>query len=407
MSLLLDALKRAEQEKAARRQENRDAPVAVPAPTLREAAPARPAASLELQPLSSGPQAANAATAAAPKGDARAAQAAFQGKPANNGDGRSRGMIWATLGAVGVVAIAAAAYVWYSVSALTPRTSVQSAPRTTGTPMPPPAGAPPAATPAAEAQLAAALSAPPVTRDAPPAPAPAQLAAAPAAPAKRPPAPREDAISNLLRDAAPGSASEPLRLDRTAETQRRIPAEISAGYDALRQGNLSTARRNYEAALATNPSNLDALLGLATVEARSGNRSAASLNYRRALDVDPRNATAAAGLATLADSARSDAVEGQLRSSLAQQPENAALRFALGNVLVTQSRWGEAQAEYFEAHRLDPGSPEIMHNLAVSLDRLGQPRVAGGFYRRALDAVNGRNAPFDARAVQRRLEELR
>ncbi|HET6264216.1 MAG TPA: tetratricopeptide repeat protein [Usitatibacter sp.] len=405
MSLLLDALKRAEQEKAARRQEGRDAPAAVPAPMLREAAPARPAASLELQPLSSGPQAANAATAAAQKGDARAAQAAFQGKPANNGEGRGRGMIWATLGAVGVVAIAAAAYVWYSVSALTPRASVQSAPRPTGTPMPPAGGAPPAATPAAEAQLAAALSAPPVTRDAPPAPAP--LAAAPAAPAKRAPAPREDAISNLLRDAAPGSAAEPLRLDRTAETQRRIPAEISAGYDALRQGNLATARRNYEAALATNPSNLDALLGLATIEARSGNRAAAALNYRRALDVDPRNATAAAGLATLADSARPDAVEAHLRSVLAQQPESAALHFTLGNALVAQSRWNEAQSEYFEAHRLDPGSPEIMHNLAVSLDRLGQPRVAAGFYRRALDAVDGRAAPFDARAVQRRLEELR
>jgi Tfp pilus assembly protein PilF len=407
LSLLLDALKRAEQEKRARRQDDGGTPAAAAPPMLREAAPARAAASLELQPLSSGPQAGhlpNAAPGSAPKGDARAAQAAFQAKAANNGDGRNRGMIWATFGAIGVVAIAAAAYVWYSVSALTPRASVQSAPRPPAAPMASPGGAPPA-TPAAEAQLAAALSAPPVTKDLPAAPA-APLAV-PAAPPRREPGPREDAISNLLRDAAPGSAAGPLRLDRTAEAQRRIPEEISAGYDALRQGNLAAARRNYEAAVASNPANLDALLGLATVEARSGNRSAAAMQYRRALDVDPRNGTAAAGLAALADSARPEAVEAQLRTNLAHQPDNAALHFALGNALATQSRWSEAQSEYFEAHRLDPGSPEILHNLAVSLDRLGQPRVAAGFYRRALDAARERAAPFDQRAVQRRLEALR
>jgi len=72
-----------------------------------------------------------------------------------------------------------------------------------------------------------------------------------------------------------------------------------------------------------------------------------------------------------------------------------------------QGRWHEAQAEYFEAHRLDPGSPETMFNLAVSLDRLGQARAAAGFYTRALDAVRGQQAPFDTAAVRRRLEELR
>jgi hypothetical protein len=30
-----------------------------------------------------------------------------------------------------------------------------------------------------------------------------------------------------------------------------------------------------------------------------------------------------------------------------------------------------------EAHRVDPVSKYVMHNLAVSLDRLGQPRLAG------------------------------
>ena len=416
MSLLLDALKRAEQEKLARKGD------AAPAPTLRDAppphAPPQPRASaasasgLELQPMAN---ASNATLGAAPRGDAHTAQTVFQAKAANADSGKSRGMIFATIGAVVVVAIAAGAYVWYSVSALAPRqAAVSSRPRPNAAPVPPPAGAPPAFSPAGEGPLAsAALTAmgTDTTRTAQLSTATAPAASPAPAPAPVAPAPRlrpaEEAAASLLRDAAPAPTAEPLRLDRSPDAGRRVPADISNGYDQLRQGNLAGARRSYDAALAANPSNIDALLGVATVEARTGSRTSAAVFYRRALDIDPRNPTALAGLAALADSARPDAVEAQLRSDLARSPDSSALHFALGNVMSAQARWHEAQAEYFEAHRLDPGSPETMFNLAVSLDRLGQSRAAAGFYTRALDAVRGQQAPFDTAAVRRRLEELR
>jgi len=84
----------------------------------------------------------------------------------------------------------------------------------------------------------------------------------------------------------------------------------------------------------------------------------------------------------------------------------AKLRNNLGNLYAAQARWAEAQAAYFEAHRLDPGSAEIAHNLAVSLVHVGQRRLAAGFYRRALEGARGRVPPFDAAAVARRLAEL-
>lgn len=421
MSLLLDALKRAEQEKLARQGE---AGAAAPAPTLRDPAPtaARPATSaggLELQPMPGAPAAnPNATLGTPPRADAHAAQAVFQAKAANNDGSKSRGMLFATIGAIAVVAIAAGAYVWYAVSALTPKPSSAFAmrPRPITAPVPPPAGSLSANPTAAEAALAsapamAAIDSVNSAKSTPFAsPNPGAASAPPPAPAATAPKlrPAEEAAANLLRDAAPSPAPEPpLRLDRSPEPQRRVPPEVAAGYDELRQGNLAAARRSYEAALAANPANLDAVLGLATVEARAGSRTSATIYYRRALDVDPRNATALAGLAALADAARPDAVESELRSDLARSPTSGALHFALGNVLAAQRRWSEAQAEYFEAHRLEPGSPEILFNLAVSLDHLGQGRVAAGFYTRALDAARGQYAPFDPAAVRRRLEELR
>jgi tetratricopeptide (TPR) repeat protein len=129
-------------------------------------------------------------------------------------------------------------------------------------------------------------------------------------------------------------------------------------------------------------------------------------HYRRVLDLDPRNGTALAGLAALADFSRPEALETQLRADIDRIPGSPALHFTLGNLYSAQGRWSEAQSAYYEAHRLDPGSPEIAHNLAVSLDRLGQKRLAAGFYRRALDSARALPGVVDTAAVARRLAEI-
>jgi Tfp pilus assembly protein PilF len=209
-------------------------------------------------------------------------------------------------------------------------------------------------------------------------------------------------VMNLLKEAP---AAPALRLSQSSDPPR-VPTEVAAGYDALRSGNLAAARRGYNAALTSDPSNLDALLGLATVEARSGNLTVAASLYRKVLDLDPRNATALAGLASLTDFARPEAIESQLRGDAARYPQSSALRFTLGNLYASQSRWSEAQIEYFEAHRLDPASADIVFNLAVSLDHLGQPRVAAEYYRRALAASRTQATQFDPAPVERRIAEL-
>ncbi|HEX5129213.1 MAG TPA: hypothetical protein VFV90_05680, partial [Usitatibacter sp.] len=118
MSLLLDALKRAEQEKLARQ------PAGASPPAGGRSHAAAPASGLELQPMASAnaPQAAQAAPGSRPEAAAQAAQNVFKAKSDPDGEStRNRAMLWVTVAAVAIVAIAAAGYVWYTVKGLTPQ----------------------------------------------------------------------------------------------------------------------------------------------------------------------------------------------------------------------------------------------------------------------------------------------
>ena len=85
MSLLLDALKRAEQEKLAKQSDRpaNDAPVHAPSPASAPRREPANAAALELQPLANAANAANSASAPPAKAaGAATAQAVFQAKAA-------------------------------------------------------------------------------------------------------------------------------------------------------------------------------------------------------------------------------------------------------------------------------------------------------------------------------------
>jgi Tfp pilus assembly protein PilF len=402
LSLLLDALKRAEQEKLAKHGDrhagehergahSRAAPLPSP-PSSRASAP-----SLELQPLTA-PPSGGAAAAPAPKSDAASAQNVFQAK-AGAGVSKKHIALWSVVGVVVAVMAGAGIYVWYSIQSFTPRLAASARPR-------------PAAAPTAAPASSGFVEAPPKFDLQVAALAPVKTESAREAPRETPrkaplPAqpPAEDLIAALLAEPAAAPARPALRLAPSQE-KARVPTEIAAGYDSLRSGDLLAARRSYVAALLSDASNLDALLGLATVEARLGNRPAAASHYRRALDVDPRNPTALAGLASLADYARPEGLEAQLRADVARYPQSSALHFTLGNLYASQSRWQDAQLEFFEAHRLEPASADIAFNLAVSMDHLGQSRLAADYYRRALEGARNQATQFDPAPVARRLAEL-
>jgi len=327
-------------------------------------------------------------------------------------DYNPRRPFYLTLGALALVGLSYAGYVWWQ---MRPKYAV-----------PPELQARPVATPAPP--VAASAPAPTASQpDAAP-PSPAPQAAAPARTAVpaippiqpvRPPRPRSQPASGTL-------ASSPLRPEPAPEStvsasprasEALAPIAINAptlavdplveqAYQAFQRNDLAAARDAYQRALAREPTNRDALLGLAAIDVRSGQLSSAETRYLKLLEIDPRDSHAVASLISLRGQLDPVASESRLKNLIASQPETALLHFSLGNQYAQQSRWSEAQAAYFKAHSVDPENADYAFNLAVSLDQLHQGKLALEFYQRALALTDRRAASFDPARARLRVQEL-
>jgi len=169
------------------------------------------------------------------------------------------------------------------------------------------------------------------------------------------------------------------------------------------------ARAAWQKALAGDPRNLDALRGLAVLAQQQQQFELAAGYFQRALEVDPKDAIALAGLMALQKPTDSMQAESRLKTLLAEQPDAAALHFALGNQFARQQRWAEAQQAYFKAYTVEPANAAYVYNLAVSLDQLHQSRLAAQYYSESLaiaDRQPGQPAGFDKAGVLARLQQL-
>jgi tetratricopeptide (TPR) repeat protein len=184
------------------------------------------------------------------------------------------------------------------------------------------------------------------------------------------------------------------------------PSPLTAAHAALRAGDLSRAESLYRETLATERDQPDAHLGMALIEQSRGGTAAALVQYRAVLALRPGDPQAWAGLADLTGDGELEGMESRLRNLLATRPD-AALHFALGNILARQLRWSDAQESYFAAATGAPQNADYAFNLAVALDRLGKGRVAIPHYARALAlAGDARAVQFDASSVRTRMQQL-
>ena len=327
-------------------------------------------------------------------------------------DYNPRRPFYLTLGALALVGMSYAGYVWWQMRPKYAVPPVELA-RPVATPAPPAVASAPAATPSQ-----------PEAAPAPPAPqatAPARTAVPTIPPIQpvRPPRPRSQPASGTLASSAlrPESASESTLSASPRAGEVLAPIAINAptlgvdplveqGYQAFQRNDLAAARDAYQRALAREPTNRDALLGLAAIDVRSGQLNSAEARYLKLLEMDPRDSHAVASLISLRGQLDPVASESRLKSLIASQPEAALLHFSLGNQYAQQSRWSEAQAAYFKAHSVDPENADYAFNLAVSLDQLHQGKLALEFYRRALALTDRRAASFDPARARLRVQEL-
>jgi len=258
--------------------------------------------------------------------------------------------------------------------------------------------------PAVQAPTTAATAAPvpaaPASAAAPPvATPPASAAPAPAAPAAtavRTPRSKPAAAAN--------NAERPLTINRGGP---QIHPQVISGYAAYQSGDLAKARSDYLQALRDEPANRDALLGLAAVEMRAQRYDLADGYYQRVLQSDPRDPHAQAGILALRGQQLDPVqIESRLKSLIAADSGSNVLYFTLGNQYAEQGRWAEAQQAYFRAFATDPDSPDFAFNLAVSIDQLRQPTLALEYYRRALVLAEKRSANFNLDNARARVQQL-
>ncbi len=437
MSLLLEALKKAEKakEEAQRRARDESEGAAEPRdeltptastpvrtrdqlPDIRQPleilsdqiAPTAPEPALALE--TENPRAEPAAARAQPRLEAQAAAQSSERAQARKvleakfREPNPRLPFFITLGVLGAFAVGTGVYFWMQ---FPPAPSlVRANPK-------PPAGeaqvaeAKPAATtaPAPASQTAI----PGLPGSAPPAPAPAKPAPKAATPRVEEEVPLlKPAPKPAVRPAAPARAAprEPAPAEVTASRAGpQVHPKVGTGYAAYVAGDLASARAEYQQALREEPANRDALLGLAALDVRAGRFEAAEGAYLRLLQADPRDAHAQAALIALR-SGRIDpvAAESRVKSMLAENPGAHVLNFTLGNQFAQQGRWAEAQAEYFKAFAAEPDNADFAYNLAVSLDHLRQPKLALEYYKRALALARARGAGFDAAAAETRAAQL-
>lgn len=193
--------------------------------------------------------------------------------------------------------------------------------------------------------------------------------------------------------------SQPLQIERRVQ-EGGIPPALEAAWQAYNKGDLATADAQYRRMLATDPHNRDAQLGLAAIAVRRGQKQDAARWYQSLLVLNPQDAEARNGLAAL----DADTLPEQTEARLLQQSDQAGSARMLGQYYAANKRWHEAQQQYFMAYSQTPDNADLAFNLAVSLDHINQSKLAADYYRKALALGNG---SFDRAAVEKRLAEIK
>jgi len=186
-----------------------------------------------------------------------------------------------------------------------------------------------------------------------------------------------------------------------------ITEKLDQAWSYYDQGRYGSAKKLYGEVLDSEGNNRDALLGLGAIAVVEKNYVAARDIYMSLLKQDPRDPIAIAAISSLQkDGVNSEADEKFLLDMLQKNPDAPHLNFALGNVYAQQEKWKSAQASYFNAWQNDIENADYIFNIAVSLDQLGKSEQAASFYKDSLNKSNNKQVSFSRDAVQKRITEL-
>jgi len=149
----------------------------------------------------------------------------------------------------------------------------------------------------------------------------------------------------------------------------------------------------------------DALLGVAAIAVVNKDFTQAKKYYQQLLRYYPGDSIATSALVDLTKQQTTVASESQLKLLLREDPNAAHVYFSLGLLYAKQSRIKESQQAFFDAFSRHKKA-DYAYNLAVMLDKLGQEKAALSYYKQASDISDKGVSHFNEKLALERIMQL-
>lgn len=180
--------------------------------------------------------------------------------------------------------------------------------------------------------------------------------------------------------------------------------ELEKAYNALIAGHSDAAAGIYQTVLENDPTNKNALFGLATIYHRSGQLEKARPLYAKLLTIDPDNRDGLNNfLVLLADEAPEDALM-HLERLRTLNPDFSPIPAQMAVIYQKLGLYDKAIENMTRAIELAPENLAYRYNFAIMLDKQHKFDEAAQIYRQILQAFQrGENVPGNIEQIQQRL----
>ncbi|NBO19278.1 MAG: tetratricopeptide repeat protein, partial [Proteobacteria bacterium] len=180
--------------------------------------------------------------------------------------------------------------------------------------------------------------------------------------------------------------------------------ELEKAYNALIAGNSDAAAQVYRNVLENDPTNKNALFGLATIYHRAGQIESARPLYAKLLTIDPDNRDGLNNfLVLLADEAPEDALQ-HLERLKTLNPDFSPIPAQMAVIYQKLGQYDKATENMTRAIELAPENLAYRYNFAIMLDKQHKYEEAAQLYRQIMQAYQrGEKVPGNIQQIQQRL----
>ena len=189
---------------------------------------------------------------------------------------------------------------------------------------------------------------------------------------------------------------------------RNVQANINLIALYARAGDPAKAKQHFEEAIKLNPGRSDAWYDYGVLLAREKNYTEAENAYQRALAINPQYAEAHNNLGDLYEQqGRLDDAAYEFHEAVVDRPDYPLARFHLGRILVHQQKYDEAIQHFLRA--LEPESeetPTYLYALGATYARAGDHQRALEYLHKARDGAAARNQTRLQSSIDRDLQTL-